>query len=387
MNSNIINTILLYFAVEVIAVYFMYIANKRRNNKRHFVLQTKNISIKISSTLLYIVISFLPLFLLMALKNDSVGTDTKSYKAAYEAISHGTLSAQQSAWLGIGFRSIATIFTFLHIDYHVFFACLSFITLSLFYQTIWKYSKKPALGLFIFISTCLFFQTFNQYRQLLAIALVFFSYNFIAPKRNFPKFLVTIIIAASIHNSALIFLPIYFISKINLTNRTFITYIALTILGHVLYIPLLALISNTHYGQMYFGSYLDLSFKTSTILNLLIRLVLLTFCMIPYKKMLKMDNTAKGMYHAVIICTIIQTFVVRSYTFGRLTTYFFVFYLALIPNILFYIYKNNVKLLYCIMAFFVCYELFYYSSSSAVESGYQTYRFYLEKEAPKSKTI
>ncbi len=385
MNSDIINTILLYSAAEAIAVYFMYVANKKRNNNRTLTFQTKNISIKVSYTFLYLLISFLPLFLLIVLKNDSVGVDTKSYKAAYEAIAHRTLSTQQSAWLGIGFRSIATVFAFLHIDYHIFFACLSLVTILLFYQTIWKHSKNPALGIFIFISTCLFFQTFNQYRQMLAIALVFFSYNFIVPKRNLPKFLMTIIIAASIHNSALIFLPIYFISKINITKQTLIIYAALTVLIHILYSPLLALVSQTHYGQMYFGSYLDLSFKLSTILNLLIRLVLLAFCIIPYKKMLELDNKAKCLYHTIIICTIIQTFVVRSYTFGRLTTYFFVFYLILIPNILFYIYKNNIKLLYCVIAFFVCYELTYYSSSSAVESGYQTYRFYLEAARPQVK--
>lgn len=382
MNQDVIRTIVLYVSASTLAIGFMALAWKYHcsDSKRNTIIFSVK-GFHFTKSVLMFILSFVVLFALIALKSDQVGADNSAYMRAYENLKNGTLTSQQDSWLGFGFKSIASVFAFLGLDYHVFAIAIGFLTLWLFYITIWRNSKSPAMSLFILISTCLYFQMFNQYRQMLAIGLVFFSINYIFRKRNIWKFLMVILLATSIHTTAIIFLPVYFVTRLKLSRNVLVAYVVLAVVCWMLYEPMVNILSNTYYGRTYFGSYLDIAFKTSAIVNTLVRVAMLLFVLITYaKKSCKDEKRMNVLIHIAIICTIMQILTLKSSLFGRLTTYFFVFYILTVPEFVVAFYAKNRLLKLFLILFFLGYGGIYYSSQNAIESGYQKYYFTFEQE-------
>ena len=101
--------------------------------------------------------------------------------------------------------------------------------------------------------------------------------------------------------------------------------------------------------------------------------------MLVYKETVTRANYTKYLYNAAWICTITQIFTLQSYVFGRVTTYFFVPYIILLPEVLktyekiFGKYGLFAKILFFIS--FAIYHYVYYMLGGATGSGYDEYNF------------
>ena len=84
---------------------------------------------------------------------------------------------------------------------------------------IYKHSKMPFLSIFLYIGFNYFTFTFSGLRQAIAISIICISYDYIREQKLF-KFLVTVILAALFHKSAIFFIPAYAISKIKLNKKS-----------------------------------------------------------------------------------------------------------------------------------------------------------------------
>lgn len=377
-----INTLILYVVVEIWALIFMYIAEKKKDLK---IIIGKN---KISASIFLMAISIMPLLILIIFRDTSVGTDYLTHINTYKELANNNLTEQQNSWWGIGFKTLANIFIFFfENNYRVFFSFIGVITLILIYNEIWKNSKKPVFSLFIYFSLCLYYQIFNQMRQMLAISVVFYALRFIRNK-NIWKYVFCIIIASTLHNTAIIALPIGILPYIKLTKKTYIFYGIIMVIIWFLYSKIVSILGGTYYGSVYFDNLqYDISFKMSTILNLLLRIMMMVTCIFFYNKNKKNDIIAQKkkdldddfnttLIQMTIICTIIQLLAIKSYIFARLTTYYFIAYIILIPNIF-----ENMKsawrkiILIGTIIFFGAYHVFYFTSENGKESGYQEYKF------------
>lgn len=95
--------------------------------------------------------------------------------------------------------------------YQLFFILTSFLIYIPIGYTIKKNSLDTKLSTLIFICVPLFyFNSLSIIRQFVAVALIFYSFNFIK-KKQFFNFLISVFIAFFFHKSAIIGLPIYFI--------------------------------------------------------------------------------------------------------------------------------------------------------------------------------
>lgn len=365
-------TLVLYMVTGGLSILFMYFAQKARKSKtkKFFVLSKK---IRIKKTWVFLGLSFLPLFLLLALRGASVGADYSVYERAYVGIREGTLTEQQNSWLGAGFKAIVSIFSsFLGLDFRVFLVVIGFFTLFFFFKTIWEEGDNPALSLATFLAACLFYQMFNQFRQMFAIALVFYSIRFINTRKLW-KFILVILVSASMHISALVFLPMYFIGQIKISKKVMLIYAAICIFVFFGYDLVAYILSNTYYGQTYFGSSYDVSAKVSVVANTLLRVVILAVCLPFYSQMDKANHKNRVLYHMLIICVIVQFLTLRSYVFGRISTYFFIASILLIPNILTNVFPGRRIIMAVFVAFLLSYHTVYFMSDNAVESGYREY--------------
>jgi transmembrane protein EpsG len=329
----------IYIFAEIIALSFLGIWTYQVNNfKRHDIRV-----IGFAPKRLLIVFSVLPLFLLLALRHQ-VGADYNIYRNAYVSISaHPLFSMQKTGyehWFGSGFVIICKIIAqFANSNYLYFFAVISLISIMALYFSITKNSVIPLLSLLIYISDGYFYQLFNQARQGLAILLTFVSYTFILNRK--PKmFIITVLIAALVHQSALIFLPAYFITRYKFSMKLLFSMLALGILLSWMWPIVERIVSYTKYAS-YLDSKYDIALVDVTILWAAYRLFFFCFCLLFRKKVVQQFPQADMLYTLCAISIMLQILSLRSYTFARTVIYFYISMLLLLPYVVKSIKKEN----------------------------------------------
>lgn len=87
-----------------------------------------------------------------------------------------------------------------------------------------------------------------------------------------------------------------------------------------------------------------------------------------------------SLFNSVVLCTLFQVCAVRFSIFGRVTTYFFVAYILLIPKVLqvfqrkFVRENRRVVRVAFILVCFVYQMVYYFSSAGASGGGYEIYK-------------
>lgn len=132
-----------------------------------------------------------------------------------------------------GFIYLSMFFNFLDVNPFVFLWLISLITNFLIFRFIYQF-PRPLLSLFFLICTQLFFQQGNLIRQMLAISILFQTIPFIL-KRQFWKFLLVVLLAASFHVGSLLFVFIYMLLGLKIKRHFLILIWIFSIL--VFYFP------------------------------------------------------------------------------------------------------------------------------------------------------
>lgn len=88
------------------------------------------------------------------------------------------------------------------------------------YSNIYVLKKNPEILLvvFLFVNGGIYFDSFNLVRQALAVSIVLCGSRYLY-ERKLTKYLMVILFASTIHISALIMVPFYFLSKISLKKK------------------------------------------------------------------------------------------------------------------------------------------------------------------------
>lgn len=372
-------TLLFYVFFELISLIFFYkaeICRKKEKNSEANRNMEKSKTIKKSS--LFLILSFIPVFILVAFRDKTVGVDTINYTQTFLRIANGNILMSDKSWLGTGYVLLCQIIGFFSKNSYVFYnSVIAFFTLFFFFKGMWKDNEKPTISLFLLFSTCLYYQTFNQARQMLAIAIVFYNYKNII-NNNFKHFIIYCLLATAIHSSAIVMLPFYFLSKLKINKKNIFSYLLIAVVLIFFYQFFENFILNTSYGTIYSKTgYFQAN--NSSIINLAFRLLLLIVCYIfvyfTDKKF--SDERTMKLFNLCVWCVLLQLITIRIYIFGRITTYFFMSFIILIPHIYNQINEKHIKRLFYLgmVSLFLVYHVLYYSSVS-ITSGYDDYSFY-----------
>lgn len=96
---------------------------------------------------------------------------------------------------------------------YIVFVIYAILTVNFAYEALRYYRKTISFPLGMLLYLCTFFpHSFNVMRQYLAVSLVFFAYRFVF-ERKFGLYLACVLFAMSLHTSAIIALPLYFIHE------------------------------------------------------------------------------------------------------------------------------------------------------------------------------
>jgi hypothetical protein len=211
-----INSYYLYIGTISLSVFFVWIAE--------LIPRKSGFDIKVSS--FFWILSFLVLWFVMGFRFE-IGPDYFSYQLMFEKVSSLGFFGYYNAgfWNEPGYILLLYLVSLVWGNFFGVFVCTSFIGLYLLYRAFAFESSRihPAWCVFVF-STTQYFYYFGIDRLFLAVSMVTYGLRFIhLGKKN--KFLMTVVVAACFHLSALFmaFLPFIYEklkAKVDFEKRT-----------------------------------------------------------------------------------------------------------------------------------------------------------------------
>lgn len=259
-----------YIGMTVFAVLFSALANIKEHQKKD-----KKYTIDFKLVAWYV--SELILILVAAFRYD-VGQD---YMYTYVPYFNGVLWGSPNENIEFGFFLLNKLVQLFTQDYAGIFILCSVIFFHYVYKAIREQSPMPTLSIFLLVSTTYYFIFLNAMRQMLVVAIFFYCIKFIKT-RNLKKFLIYMLIASTIHTSALILIPLYFLYGLKLRplKAIIITVVALGIK------PLITKLVLTILNFTKYSYYIDSRFDTNEMgyIVLAINICIILFALIYYKK-------------------------------------------------------------------------------------------------------
>jgi hypothetical protein len=145
------------------------------------------------------------------------GYDRYIYGSLFDSLADSSLSENDIEKTSIYYMYISepgyiysnVLISFITSNRYIFILIYTIVIYLLIYKAIVSQTENYLFATLIFLALYFFF-TFTYLRQALAVAILWNSTKYIVDRKLF-KFLACVIIAASFHNSALIFLPTYWI--------------------------------------------------------------------------------------------------------------------------------------------------------------------------------
>lgn len=332
--------------------------------------KTNNIPIRkgiVANTILYL--PFIQLYLIMALKNNTVGTDTKSYIDGFNLIlniSWHDVFDFKIKYLVFnferGFIIISKLISFFTDNFTSYNAVIDILLIIPLYKFIKKHSAMPFFSVILF--TALGFLNFylSGMRQAIAMSIVLFSYDYIV-QRKFWKFSLLIVIASLFHESALFFFPAYFLSVLTITPLYYFVSFVIVFLLRAQIFSIVTHFIYSNKGIEDTGAYR------------LLGIVFLTFIagMFSYKKIIKGND--KITYNLVGIAAALMIFNTVSNIGLRVANYYYLFMIIFIPNIIISTIKNKL-LKYFAVFIFIAFTLTFYFSKEVNYLGGYPYTFF-----------
>ena len=210
MSNSFVFTLIFLFLLAA----FLYLPTKRSVHKQ--------------IDLCYLVVAFLVLFVLHAFKNPWTLPDTPSY-------ANGFIETAETSW-GIlandgfklenlkaepGWVIMNKLLSMISSDSLILFLVTSFVILLGYFYAIKHYSNIIWLGVILFLLMC-FTRSLFVLRQFLAMAITLFACKYVVERKPIP-FLLLLTLAFTMHQTAIIFLPVYLLYGIK-NNKT-LTYV------------------------------------------------------------------------------------------------------------------------------------------------------------------
>ena len=312
----------------------------------------------IKSKKLYCFLICIILTLVAGLRHETLGSfDTQYvYLRSLKAIDAGGLDYVLTM-KDIGFQMITYAFTLIFgVNEPLYLILISAPYFMAISYIIYKYSKYPMVSYIVFFSLHYFEISFTMIRQITAMAIICIAFKYIVEKKPI-KFLICVICTSFIHETALIFILAYPISKLKFNKRY--VFITLSFIMLILAIPnkinniLFSIVSNNERWYRY------QEIGKSKNLTLFYLCAMFTLMAMIYYKKLKEDKINIILIHMSVLATIFAPMVLVLGEFSRICYFFGVFNIILFPNIIDS--EPNKKLKYIIVTLscviFICYFL------------------------------
>lgn len=181
------------------------------------------------------------LFLFAGLRGDKVDGDFSNYIEYFELVKHRSISDSL-----LMVEPTFVLFTHMLPNIRCVMLVFAFLGVLVHILAFRKVSSLPYFSLALWVSHFFFVHEMNQVRAGVAIGLVLYSLHYIVERRLY-KFLLLIGIATLFHYSAVVVLPVYFLSTVKM-NRIYFFLIPVSYALYMVGIGLLEILAKLHIG-------------------------------------------------------------------------------------------------------------------------------------------
>lgn len=279
----------------------------------------------------YIIWSCLIMFAVYGLRDTfSVGIDnTSSYLHSFQEM-EGTTWTQLREGTDLNDNIVWKLFVklgyvLLNGDYQLFISLISAFVMLIFGRFIYRYSASPVQSFVYYWGLWFFTFNFSALKQSIAMSLLLLAFDAIL-ERRLIRFLITVAVAGLFHFPAIVFVPAYWIVKLN-PKRGFLIFLAGILIAVYLWRDqILNYIVQFYYDRTFEGEDRFLTGKVTVMLAL----VLTAYILRPPSK----DNKVyAASMQFVAVAMVLQLFSVYNNVFERLADYYFQFSVIFVPFI------------------------------------------------------
>lgn len=301
--------------------------------------------------------------------------DTGTYIAMFNSWpSHISQINWSTAFDDKGFFLLTVLYKqFISTDFHGWLFIITFVSCWAIMRSFLKYSSDFGMSCFLFIATTMFTYLINGMRQFIVVALMFNCLNYILD-RKFIKYILTVFLLSTIHMSAIILIPFYFIYKIKPWSKSmWVIVVCLCFLG--LFFNKLTFIFEILAEDTHYDGYLDL-LSSGAGMNFFRLLISLVPCFIAFLGRKFIRNVDSPIINISVTMTVVVSalYFVAMFTngmvMGRILIYFEIYNLILLPWLInnCFEYKSSKLIKLCCVIAYIAF--FYIQMSMTWHIGY-----------------
>lgn len=194
---------ILYLVVAIVTVLVGLLVNSHEEKKENVITRGRMLNT------LGLLTIFLLLFALSACRLN-VGNDYAKYVEFMHLINCDAYVPTE-----IGFNMIVKLLYGISgfENYLLVFAVFAFATVLLFLTAIYRQADSFGFSFFLFMALGYYFQSFSTVRYYLALAIALCAIPYVL-RKEWLKFILLIILGATLHKSILVVIPLYFLASI-----------------------------------------------------------------------------------------------------------------------------------------------------------------------------
>ena len=160
--------------------------------------------------------------------------DTTAYIVSFNSVSANTSVKELFGGTGTdspGFNFLMIAFKkYISTDYTAWFTFLAIFQAGAFVSIYYKYSCNYFMSMYLFIASGTFMWMMGGIRQMTSVCLILYFLNFVI-ERKLLAFAIVIYLAYTIHDTSILWIPIYFIVKFKPFSKQIWFFVVLTLLA------------------------------------------------------------------------------------------------------------------------------------------------------------
>jgi transmembrane protein EpsG len=292
--------------------------------------------------------------------------DTEAYMHAYrlDILNWGNIDYSDE----FGFQIYQLLLKEISQDPQLLVFVSALITNVLIILTLYKYCEHFDLGVFVYIASGMFLVSMNGIRQFIAAGLFFIATKFLI-EGKWKSYVLIILLASTIHKSALILIPIYFIVRRKAWTKSTLILLFTSILMIGAYNEfssvLFKAIENTKYGH-----YSNFSEGGANILRVIVGGVPLILAFLGREKLRLRIPYSDYVVNMGVIGLIILIISTQNWIFARFNIYFGLYNLILISWIVSLFHSRQRRFIY--YSIWVCYFIFFIFEHTVLGIDYRS---------------
>lgn len=303
----------------------------------------------------YILIVFVVLFSISAFRSVNIGNDTWDYFFMFKKFGSSNDIFNTSLNIETGYIILNKILYTVSRNTLILTTFTSAFIIGIFTKLIYKKSKIIWLSVLLFINLRFFYFTLSGIRQSIALAIIILSYKFIKERKPI-RFTMMVLLASTFHLTALAFLLIYPISKINFDRKVMIRYIAISSFLFLFFDYVINFILKVFpkYKVYLTSSYFE-GIKLASIIDFFVLLSIFIFIYLLTENnsrnkdiKIRQDNSSNEKnitLHMTSLALCFSFIAINASLVRRTGLYFFIFTIIYIPNVIYNLKNKDLKML------------------------------------------